>query len=461
MKLTQDEVPQKVIDMLKVRDLEARRLDRIRLYLRDPDPTRTNFAVRNGPLGWLPPKAPREVRRLAEIARVNMLKFVVGSVVQVMYVDGFRVPKSGDNQPSWTTWQLNRMDARQTGVHRSGLSYGVSYVTVLPGDPVPVIRGVPPRKMTAVYGDDDDWPAFALELRRSPEQGRQMYRLFDDTYVWWVMTGSPGPGSDIAVLRSEKHGLGKVPVVRFRCTIDEDNECPDGEVEPLMPLQDQINITTFGLLVAQHYGAFRQRYIMGWLADSEDQMLEASARKIWTFDDPDTKVGEFGQTDLAGYISSREASLRHLATVSQTPAHELLGQLVNLSAEALAAAEASHRRKLSERQIVMGEAWEQVLELAGDIQQQETDPEAYVRWRDTEARSLAQVADALGKLSQMLGIPPQELWERIPGVTQQEIEQWKAAAEKGDAFANLTAMLDRQAAPPAPAPAPAPAPTAG
>jgi len=45
----------------------------------------------------------------------------------------------------------------------------------------------------------------------------------------------------------------------------------------------------------------------------------------------------------------------------------------------------------------------------------------------------------------MLGVPPQELWERVPGVTQTEIERWKAAAAEGDALANLTAMLGRQA----------------
>src|SRR5690606_22476723 len=117
-----------------------------------------------------------------------------------------------------------------------------------------------------------------------------------------------------------------------------------GIVEPHIFLQDQINITTFGLLVAQHYGAFKQRYVIGWLADSEEQKLKAAAQKIWTFEDENVKVGEFSQTDLNGYIASREATLRHLATVSQTPAHELTGQLVNMSAEALAAAEASKMR---------------------------------------------------------------------------------------------------------------------
>jgi hypothetical protein len=337
------------------------------------------------------------------------------------------------------------MDARQTAAHRSAISYGAAYAVVLPGDPVPVIRPVSPRSLTAVYGDDDDWPELALEARRSPVPGVQLYRLLDEERAWWVQVDSSGR---VTLVGEQEHGVGVVPVVRFRSSLEADPEAEvQGDVEPLIPLQDQINITTFGLLVAQHYGAFRQRYIIGWLAESEAKALEASARKLWTFEDENVKVGEFGQTDLRGYLDSREATLRHLATVSQTPAHELLGQLVNLSAEALAAAEASHRRKVAERQAVLGEAWEQVLSLAAEISGNPSDPSAYVRWRDTEARSLAQVADALGKLVTMLGVPPQELWEKIPGVSQQEVERWKARAAEGSALEQLARVLTEQAKP--------------
>lgn len=458
MELTEDQVSGYVARLLGFRDADAARMESIYLYLRDPSPARVasrQWYPPNGPLRWLPRNAPADVRRLAEISRVNMLKFVVNSTVQVMYVDGFRAPKSADEAPAWDIWQRNRMDARQSGVHRSALSYGASYVTVLPGDPIAVIRGVSPRNMTVVYDDDDDWPALALEQRRKALDGRVLYRLFDDRRAWWVTADGTSATGPVAIKGVQEHDTGTVPVVRFLNTVDDDGVV-EGEVEPLIALQDQINITTFGLLVAQHYGAFRQRYVLGWLADSEEQALNASARKIWTFEDPDVKVGEFGQTDLGGYIASREATLRHLATVSQTSAHELLGQLVNLSAEALAAAEASHTRKVSERQVVMGEAWEQVLELAGRVAGLETDPMAYVRWRDTEARSLSQVADALGKLVTMLGVPPQELWEHIPGISQQEIDQWKATAAQGDAFGNLAAALERQAAMPAAMPPSAP-----
>lgn len=421
--------------MVDWRNQERDRLHRIYGYLRG-----TQQHV------WLSSSVPSEVRRMADMSRINVVKLVVDAVVQSLYVDGFRAPKANADVPAWDLWQRNRMDARQMGIHRAASAYGAGYLTVLPGEPVPVFRGVSPRNMTAVYGEDPDWPIWALEKRRT--KAGSLWRLFDDGAIYWIGEEPDGMGrSQWTFISSERHDAGVCPVVRFPDTEDLDDDGVRGEVEPLIPVQDQINLTTFALLVAQHYGAFRQRYIIGWLAESETQKLKASASQLWTFEDSpdDVKVGEFDQTDLKGYIDSREASLRHLAIISQTPVNELVGTLVNLSADALAAARDAHHRKLDERKTVRGERWEQALSLGGSYIGAPTDPAAWVRWRDTEARSLSQTADALGKMADQLGIPRRALWERIPGVTQNELDEWERMAAEGDPFAQLTSMLEGQA----------------
>lgn len=423
-------------DMLGVRDSERVRLEKVWQYIRNQQR-----------LMWLPRTVPHEVREIARISRVNVLKLVVNAPTQAMYVDGFRSRQSDDDEAVWEVWKRNRFEKRQIGVHRAAITFGASYVTVLPGDPVAVLRGASPRKMTVAYGEDDEWPIAALE-----SVGNGRWRLFDDEAVYRLGTtqGNNSRESSFELISTNEHGMGVCPVVRYLFTDDLDQPV-NGIVEDLIPLQDQINITTFGLLVAQHFGAFKQRYILGWLAETEQEKLKTSASRFWTFEDhpQDVQVGELSETDLNGYIASREASLRHLATISQTPAHELLGQLVNLSAEALAAAEASHRRAVTEIQTVMGEAHEQTLGLAGEEEGVEPDPFAEVIWRDTESRSLAQVADAFGKMVQMLGVPPQALWEKlpglIPGVTHSDIDHWVELAREGDAFAQLAAQLEQQA----------------
>lgn len=432
--LNAQEAVEQVRRMIEWRDKELPRLNRIRSYMKGTDPD-----------VWLTAGVPEEVRRIAQVAKVPVTRLVVDSVVQSMYVDGYRVPNADRDVESWDIWQRNRMDARQVGVHRSTSTYGAAYATVLPGDPVPVIRGVSPRNMTTVYGEDDDWPIWALEAART-ESGK-LWRLFDETHVYWVGDESRDEHlQDLQFVQSEEHGAGVCPVVRFLDTVNLEDDVV-GEVEPLIPLQDQINLTTFGLLVAQHYGAFRQRYIIGWLAETETERLKAAASELWTFEDDTVKVGEFGETTLSGYLESREASLRHLALIGQTPVNELTGQLVNLSAEALVAARNAHNRKVEERKTVRGEAWEQVLDLGGQYVGLEPDTSAWVRWKDMDARALSATADALGKLAQMLDIPKRALWERAAealGAPQQELETWQRIADEDDTLGQLTAILERQ-----------------
>lgn len=440
MAKTKAEVLEMAEDLWDIREREKPRLDLIFSYLRD-DPNDRR-------LGGVPDGAPDEVRRLARISRVNLMKYIVSARVQNMYVDGFQTPTSGDNLAQWTTWQRNGMDARQIGVHRSGLGFGASYGMGLPGaSDAMTIRGASPRDMTVAYGDDDDWPYAALAKTRSG------WRVVDDEAVY-RLRGADGQFEIVTGGEGDPHGMtydgeAVCPVVVYRDTIDFDDPVR-GIVEPHIALQDQINVISFGLQVALHYGAFKQRWVIGWLADTEEQKLKAEASKLWTFEDAptDVQVGEFSQVDPRGSIEAREASIRHLATVSQTPVHELAGQFINLSAEALEAARASHQAAIDENRTVCGESHERLLNLVGERMGIEPDPSASVMWRDTRVRSLTEAATAYGLLVEKLGVPPRELWRRIPGIPQHEYEKWiETAGPPVDPMAALAGVLDRQAAP--------------
>jgi hypothetical protein len=432
--------------LLKLREAEQPRLKRIADYM-----------CGNHASVYVPKGARAEYRWLIERAKVKILPLVVTVVSQNMYVDGYRPKGSDDNAAPWAVWQANRLDARQHGVHRAALTYGASYVVVMPGKPVPVITPFSPRRLTALYADpvNDEWPIFAIEdrLENTAKGQRRVVRVYDDQ-ARYTLTGKPD-GTDLqldgdgAVMR---HDLGVCPVVRFVNTDDLDGDGVLGEVEPLIDAQDQLNMTTFNLLMAQQYAAFRQRWVTGMAPPVDDagnpiEPFRSRVDGLFVAEDADTKFGEFGQTDLKGYLDSREATIRHISTLSQVPPYHLLGQMVNLSAEALAAARDGLDRKIDERESLFGEGWEQALRLAGlaagDNRAWE-DTAAQVVWRDTSARSLAQTVDALGKLVTMLGVPPQELWERVPGVTQTDVGRWKKAAEQGDAMGRLNGIIEKQ-----------------
>ena len=439
--------------LLRERAKERPRLDKVYRY------TRGHSAS-----VYVPEGARGEYRWMVERARVNVTRLVVTTVAQNLYVEGYRPAGTSENAAPWATWQANRMDARQHGVHRGALKYGIAYVSVLPGDPVPVINRFSPRRMTAVYDDpvDDEWPLYAIETRveRTRDGARRIIRLYDDVARYRLVAPADVDGVDLAAAELvpdgdawvEQHDLGVCPIVRFVNVDDlDEEEAVTGEVEPIIDMQDQINQTTFHLLMAQQYAAFRQRWATGVATEDEDgtpaEPFRARVDAILINESTDAKFGDFAATDLGGYLESREATLRHVATVTQVPPHNLLGQMANLSAEALNAARDGLNSKVAERKSSFGESWEQVLRLcglaAGD-RDAWADTSAQVVWRDVESRSLAQTVDAWGKAVQMLGVPAQEVWERIPGVTQTDVERWRAAAAQGDALARLDAMLARQ-----------------
>lgn len=398
----------------------------------------------------MPRQSTREYQQLQDRAYTPWLGLVVTSVAQTLYVEGYRRARETDDAAAWGFWQVNGLDGRQMAVHRAALAHGQSFVTVLPGDRAPVMRGVSARKMLAVYADpaEDEFPMYALRV--DPSGDKWALRLYDEEQVYYLSADKGA--TKVEFIESRAHGIGVCPVVRFTNQLDLDGR-PSGEVSPFVPLAARIDQDTFDRLVVQRFGAWVVRYVAGMAAPETDEEKRAAAVALKVSDflmaeDPDTKFGTLPATPLDGYIKSRDADIRDLAAVTQTPPHHLLGQMANLSAEALAAAESSLIRKVEERKHSFGESWEQTLRLAAAVGGVDgaDDFDAQVRWRDMESRSLSQVADALGKLAQQLGVPAEMLWEKIPGWTDQDIERAKALAAEGDALSALTGLLDQQAA---------------
>ncbi|WP_369069270.1 phage portal protein [Kineococcus terrestris] len=404
------------------------------------------------------PDASPLVRKLAQKSETNFLPLVLDTFSQVLKVDGiYSSTARTDRSGAWEHWQRNGMDARQTGVHRTALQYGVSYLTVLPGDTGPVMRGRSPRSMTALYQDpaDDDWPMQALDVDRS------LLKLYDETHVYFIgHENKPASGlaslspqlpsyRDLHYIEARRHDVGVTPIVRFRDRMLLDGEEQYGLVEPLLKIQERINQTTFEMLVAQYFAAFRQRYVIGWVPKSEQERLKASASTMWTFDkDPDKmKLGEFEVTPLTPYIESKKSGLYDLAAIAQVPAQNLgVDALSNISAEALAALEAGKDRKADEISTSFGESWELALRtcaaLAGDRVTAE-DFGSEVRWKDATARSFAQTVDGLGKLATMLDVPKTLLWEDVPGWSSTRVERARQlrAREQTDLLAAMGSDL--------------------
>jgi hypothetical protein len=469
MIIAEEDAVQTAASMLVVRTREQARLRKINNYMRGKHD---------------PPYAPQgvnaEYRWIMKRSRRNFLPLVVSVISQNLHVDGYRrtgqtvVETVGTQhaEPAWEAFRANRMISRQHGVHRSVSKHGVAYTVVLPGQmsvgeeqlqDVPVIRPVSAGRMTALYANDvdDEWPQIAVECveiydPQTPGNTRYMVTLYDQNSRY-ILMGVPSGGKQSIPLRFadegdpyldgkppvSRHDLGVCPIVRFLHENDLDGEMDcSGEIEPLITLQDQINFDTFNLMMAEQYASFRQRWVTGIASVDEDgrdsQPWKPGIDRIFASDDPATKFGEFSETSLQPYIEAREAGIRHMATVSQVPPYHLLGQIANLSAEALAAARDGLDRKIEEQQAMLTDPWRNVFRLASKAAKDDggwSDLTGTVVWRDTSARSFAATIDALGKAAQMLGVPVEELWRRIPGVTADDVESWRKAKIQAEAKA--------------------------
>lgn len=290
----------------------------------------------------IPEDAPVLMREIARKSETNYLPLLVKTFAQVMKVDGYVSESDPGAVDPWVWWQRNRFDSAQTGLVRGALQYGTAYATALPGtwgrgNPGPAFRCYSPREMTAVYADDaDEWPIMAIGVR-----GRHL-TLFDEEcrYTFGVESYAPSGGLGLGFsalggwltyITTDAHNVGVCPVVRYRDRNLLAGEEQLGVVEPLLTISERINETTFQMMVAQYFQAFKQRYLIGWVPKSEKEELKAGAAVMWYLDkDPaEVKLGELEsgsisrtlrrarQLSVTSPLSGRSRRSRSVLTVSR------------------------------------------------------------------------------------------------------------------------------------------------
>lgn len=405
----------------------------------------------------LPRKTTADVKDLREASSTSWAKMICDSLTQDFIVDGIRQVNNGNPAPATRLWQQNSLDGRQRPVHDGAIRHGKAFNLVgkaygrLDGERTAFIRGKSATMFDAFYRDDfDEWPEFALEGRlQRDEDGSERWRLdFYDEANWHRLTCEVD-GSKMEYIDYEPHEMNVCPVVRAAPNIALDGRVI-GEIEPYISLFKRINQSTMDRLVVQRFGAFVIRWIAGIEEPKTDEQKRAAAIALSLTDllmvtNPQSKIGSLPPTPLDGYIRSREADIRDLSAVSQTPSFHMLGLSDNVGADGLAAAEASHMRKADVWKISLGEFWEGSMRLAGwaaGNPEIAADFESRVHWRDTTKQSFQSLAQGLGTLAAQLGIPGEALWDRVPGWEQSDTEFAKKLRTALEAKAQMDADLE-------------------
>jgi Phage portal protein, SPP1 Gp6-like len=374
-------------------------------------------------------------RRFLAESGANWSELVVNAVAERLSVAGFRFGAGSD--AAWLLWQANGMDAGSELVQTDALVTGSCPVLVQLDETNPAgvaITGESPLEACVLYQAGRRRARLAAYKRfMDADQQTIDYVMTPDLIAtWWPHDAQPevtaNPAGAVTMVEV-------VPQPRMAGP-------PRSELLSVLPVQDRINTTIFNRLVATDYGAFRQVWATGVklarkviagedgaaAATVVERPYDIGANRLLVNERPEGRFGSFPESTLAGYIGAVEQDVHQLAAITQTPPHYLLASMINLSADAIKAAEAGLVAKVSRRALHIGEAWEEIMRLALALigSPAATDVEGEVVWRDWETRSEGQRVDALVKMGS-LGVPRRVLWERW-GATPQEIERWEALA---------------------------------
>lgn len=354
-------------------------------------------------------------KRLQKQSRSNYTNLIAETVLERMKVTGFRAGgEATDTQDgtAWGWWQANRMDANSLLVHRAAVVMSRAYVIVGDkGGGTPLVTGEDPRQVIhesdpvdrytvraamKVWNDDVLNVAVAvLYLPDSIHYYVSRKPLNKTKSLWAPSTWDLDLSNSFAPAGVAGNDLGEVPVVPFV-------NRPDlagnglGEFEHVIDIQDRINTITLDLMVISAMQAYRQRWAKG--IDPEDDkgnpqtLFDPGADLLWLTPEIKAEFGEFGQTDLSSLLKNLDSAIQSLCAICRTPPHYMIGQIVNASGDALAAAETGLTSLVTEREQEYGESWEAVYRLAGKVMGQTIPPDAEVIWRDPQFRTLTEMA---------------------------------------------------------------------
>jgi hypothetical protein len=405
----------------------------------------------------MPRKALADMTKIADTALTPNAKGIIDQFSQQMRVEGIRMKESEQNAPAWQLFTRNRLASKQVSLYKSMFAQGLAYGLVLPavgrldGAATAAFDLRSARRATAFYRDDfDEFPEVFLDVDRivnSDGTAENIITFVDDAYIH-RLSCPEGDIDKLAYIDNTEHAMGICPVQRFGY-MDLDGNAR-GEVEPYLPLLQRIDQDTSDRLVLQRFSSWMMRWATGVeQPDSPEQKaaLEAylAVGDLLMNESPEAKFGQLQATPMDGHIRAREADIRDLSAVSQVPSYRMLGLADNIGAEAIAAADASLKRKMDEYKTIVGEQMESMLRLGGyamgnsDIA---NDFDSRVVWGKTDAIDFQSLAQGITTLyANGEGIPMEMMWERLDGWSQQDTEEAKRLREAIKEAKQAEAML--------------------
>jgi hypothetical protein len=402
-------------------------------------------------------KASTILRRLLETVGANFLGLITDAAHERMHVEGFKV--GGQiNDAVWEIWQGNNFDSASEQVFLEKMALSAAYVLVDPNTNAagyPTLTPEHPLQCVTENVPGSQRRAAGLKVWQDDLGERPLVRamvyLPDRVLAYSAPTRSgytaQRPQWELQESDSGSNPLNEVPLVPFinRPRMLRD---PRPEFHQAIPVQRRINKTLLDRVVMQEYGAFKQKWATGVDIPTDPatgqpiESYNAAVTRVFVDETADARFGQFEAEDIRQVLLAVEADVKHAAAIVPTPPDYLLGEMTNISAEGLKAAQASLVSRVRRHMRHDEEPLEDVARLALKAAGKDVPDVASMTtvWRNPEFRTEGELVDALVKMKS-LGVPNEALWERW-GATPQEITAWKgqAASEAATSALGLSAL---------------------
>jgi hypothetical protein len=426
----------------------------------------------------------------------NLTRSIIDTLRERLQVTGFTVngesPDDVDEEAEgatpaaemasllWDWWSDSRLDAQQNRLYKRAMRDGKSYMEVsYDGEnerPKFTLFGVDDGTVGITYHRDPEDPNHVLFANRYfytgidplnpgqagrerkttylPDQIRKYVRKAGADYSWEPYLD---PGDAVWPLPWFNERTGQPLGIAIK-----EFENPDGsEVAQIIGLQNALNKAWLDLLAAADASGFpivavEYETPSADLTEGDDDLegtdeLRMAPGKLLEVDQ--ARVHRLEPAQLAPMIEVIWTLTAAISGVSRTPQYYLrpMGGDVP-SGEALKQLESGLVQRAEERQLVFGQAWADVMELAIKVM------DAFgpgfsnaldelnidVQWKDPEVRNEAMVAQT-AEAHKRLEVPTEEIWLML-GYTPEKIASWTQAerAERATTIAQIATSLRLQ-----------------
>jgi hypothetical protein len=398
------------------------------------------------PLPWLAPQARDEFRRILKMTRSNYMGLVCDATAERVNLEGFRLPgESSADDDSWRIWQENNLDAYSDTAWLESLICGRSFFLVAPN----------PAKSTSphIWVEHASQCIVAYEPGTNRRVRRAGLKVFTDDW-----TGDVNATLYLLVngrlwlwkWRADKpaQGVTRAPEWRPRRTRDEDwpangrmdvvplIEVPNNarlltggvsELWDVTDIQDRINKTLADRLITQDFGAFPQKWAVGWSDEDDDgnpNTVDIGRNRLVTSDvsKSDADFGQWDAAPLDPYSAAKREDVKDIASRTRTPAQYLLGEMSNVNGETLKASESGLISKSRQRTRGWSESPEEAIWIARTLAGIPTPNGARMEaiWSDPQYRTEGERTDAAIKRYQANIVPLRQTREDL-GYSQAQI----------------------------------------